>query len=743
MTNFNLKNIILFSLIVFFYEGTLLAQDEAIEETVVISAKYPVALSEVIGSVSSISLQEIESRQVSDLRDLLDNTVGVSVTRDVYSGRTFNNTVSIRGMGGKRVNLLIDGVRFGETYDGYGRDLVDPELLKRVEILKGPSSALYGSDGLAGAILYITKDPSDLASENDVYQSVTAGYDSDNEHSKVSYLAANVGEKMEGLIQITARDVSETELHDDAVKKPNPFSGEQSSVFLKGKYLINDNLGLTFTYDTQESEGDWNLNSTLGTSGYPQMVSTTSSIGDDDISRDRVSLSLDFSADSGLFDNGSFSIYSQDTDQRQVTTIDKSIVGNFVNGARGPQFVPNIPPTPIREFKDYIFDQSIDGFAVQFYKSIESESGAVHNIVYGAEQESIDVSRPRYRTETNLMTNAVNSNIGGELYPNKTFPDTETERTAFYINNRIDISDKTAIVLGARHDTYKLNISVDQLFKNVNPFGYSLIEQDDSKTSIKFGFIRELADSLSVFYQYAEGFRSPDFYNSNLSFTNFAFFYTIVPNSDLGPEESEGHEFGVRGTTENGSWSVAIYDNDYKDFIESASTGFTPSGLLRFEFQNLESVNIKGVEFQSSFDINENLAATFGVNSSSGKQKSAKLTTIDPDQAIIGLLWSSPSGKLTLDTYIKATDEGPQGLPPSCGRSGCVKALELSGHFLLETYLGYEINENLSLRLGARNMTDEKYWDWTSVAGTSETASELDYFLNPGRNYSLSFKLTF
>ena len=76
------------------------------------------------------------------------------------------------------------------------------------------------------------------------------------------------------------------------------------------------------------------------------------------------------------------------------------------------------------------------------------------------------------------MTNAVNSNIGGELYPNKTFPDTETERTAFFINNRINISDKTAIVLGARHDTYKLNISIDQLFKNVNPFGYSLVSRD-------------------------------------------------------------------------------------------------------------------------------------------------------------------------------------------------------------------------------------------------------------------------
>ena len=173
----------------FFYSSYTFSQDEELEETIVISAKYPVPLSEVIGSVDSINLSDMESRQISGLRDLLDNTIGVSVSRDIYSGRAFNNTVSIRGMGGKRVNLLIDGVRFGETYQGYGRDLVDTELLKRVEILKGPSSALYGSDGLAGALLYITKDPSDFTQGDTTYQSVSAAYDSDNEHTKASYLS--------------------------------------------------------------------------------------------------------------------------------------------------------------------------------------------------------------------------------------------------------------------------------------------------------------------------------------------------------------------------------------------------------------------------------------------------------------------------------------------------------------------------------------------------------------------------
>ena len=493
----------------------------------------------------------------------------------------------------------------------------------------------------------------------------------------------------------------------------------------------------------QEWEGDINLSSDLGTSGYPQMISTTSALGDDDGSRDRVSLSFDFSAQSRLYDNGSLSIYSQETDQRQVTNLNKNILGNFVNGPRGPQFVPNIPPTPINEFKDYIFDQSIEGFALQFFKSLKSESGIRQNIVYGAEQESIDVTRPRYRTETNLLTQAINSNIGGELYPNKTFPDTETVRTALFINNRIDISDKTSIVVGARHDSYELNISVDQLFKNVNPFGYSLVEQDDSKTSLKFGFIRDLGNDLSFFYQYAEGFRSPDFFNSNLSFTNFAFRYTIVPNPELGPEESEGHEFGLRGSTNNGNWSLAIYENDYKDFINSASTGFTNTGLLRFEYQNLESVNIKGIEFQSSFNVTENLSALFGFNSSTGEQEGIELTNIDPDQVIMGLLWSSPSGKLTIDSYIKDSDESPQGLPAACGRSGCETALELPGHVLLDSFLGYSVNNNLSIRLAIRNITDEKYWNWTSVAGSNASDSNLEYFLNPGRNYSLSIKYIF
>ncbi len=54
-----------------------------------------------------------------------------------------------------------DGYAFGAQNMGRG-DYVDLDTLKSVEIVRGPASALYGSDGLAGSVNYFTKDPSDL-----------------------------------------------------------------------------------------------------------------------------------------------------------------------------------------------------------------------------------------------------------------------------------------------------------------------------------------------------------------------------------------------------------------------------------------------------------------------------------------------------------------------------------------------------------------------------------------------------
>ena len=706
----------------------ILAEDD-VQEVVVISSKYPVPLEEVVGSVDSISLEDLETRMVSDLGDMLDKTIGVSVSKRNVSGRAYNDGISIRGLGGKRVNILIDGIRVAEAYTGYGRDVVDVDLLKRVEILKGPSSALYGSDGLAGAVSYITKDPSDLAEFGQNYFSVNTSYDEDNEQTKVGLLAARVGESLESLIQITTRELSQVELHDDATQELDPFDGEQLSVLAKFKLSLSDSVGLTLTLDSQEFEGDYIFKSQAGMSYFPDVVSASNVLGVDDGNRDRGTLSLDFSNETSMFDNGSIRFYAQETDQKQITTRSKTY---FAAG----------PPTMVNAYRDYQFNQDIDGFSADFFKSINN-NGRLHNIVYGFEIENIEIQRPRIRYETNLMTGAVNTFLGGEYYPNKTIPDTEIERQSFFFNDRLELNEKTTIVFGARYDGYELTPTPDDLFYANAQSTNELYFIDDSEVSMKLGFLRNLSEEVSFYAQYAEGFRAPDFQSANLSFTNLAFRYAVGTSTGLQPEESEGYEFGFKGATDNMSWTLSFYDNDYENFIDTYIKGRSPQGITLYEYGNLDEVEIKGVEFEMNADLSDNLQASLGFSVPDGNKNGEQLVSIDSEEAILGLVWNSNSGKLKLSGYANITAGSHDNLPPSCGRSGCNPLLALSGTTTIDVYGSYELTSNLKLRFAIRNLTDESYWNWASVQGKSSTDTNLDIFMEPGRNMSMGLKYDF
>ena len=243
-----------------------------IEEITVISSRAPIPLSEVIGSVSVIKSDDIEKRIANNIVDLIENTIGVSAPRSDGYGRIFNEGFRIRGLGGKRVNVLIDGVRIPDSYVGYGRDVVDVDLVKKVEILKGPSSALYGSDGLAGAISYTTKDASDLASKDNPYYSATVSYDESSDSTKVGLMSAFVGNNIEGLIQVTRRDTNERKLHNNTEIEPNSMTGESNSVLAKIKFLLNESIDITFVADVQEWKNDWDLTTETGFSFFPTPI---------------------------------------------------------------------------------------------------------------------------------------------------------------------------------------------------------------------------------------------------------------------------------------------------------------------------------------------------------------------------------------------------------------------------------------------------------------------------------------
>ena len=708
--------------------------DKTIQEVVVISSRKPIAKSDVVGSVSSISEAEIEARMVNDMQQLFATTPGVGVKRRSAYGRMYNEGISIRGLGGKRVNILIDGARVPDAYTGYGRDVVEIDLLKRVEVLKGPSSALYGSDGLAGAVAYTTKDPSDYLDGKQIHVSSGARHDSSSDRNKFSILAAGAYGDIEAMVQVVDHSLSERNLHDDVTMAANGLDGEQESLFTKLKYNLNDSISFTLTADEQNWSGDWNLATDIGMSFFPAIVNTSSSLGQDRGFRDRYSLDIDLEINSIFAERASVKFYSQTTEQSQMTTKEKQTFD------RGPQFGPTSMAT---EISNYHFNQEVTGISAQLSNTFKTIFGHEHDLVYGFENESIETQRPRSKLNIDAMSGVTTSIFGADRFPNKTFPDTEVIRIGIFVNDRINITDRATFVLGLRYDSYDLEPTPDALFSNSNVSRYDLANIDDSAISSKIGLMYDLSDSLSAYMQYAEGFRSPDYESANLTFTNFAYYYSVAPNPDLDSEESSGYEVGLRGSIDNHQFSLAAYDTDYENFIDTAVTGATPQGIVVYQYVNLNDAEIKGIEASYQTAISDHLLFKLGANRTFGTSDGEKLINISPSKAVLSLAWKSSNEKIKINSLSTLVASSPSNLPPSCGRGGCNDLVELGGRVTHDIFGSYQVSPDILLKFGISNITDKKYWNWTTVSGKTINDPNLEMFVEPGREFNAEVKYTF
>ncbi|MBI3708752.1 MAG: TonB-dependent receptor plug domain-containing protein, partial [Proteobacteria bacterium] len=121
---------------------------------------------DVANSVDVIGAEEIERRVPLKVDDLIRDLPGV----DMSGGpRRAGQDISIRGFGGQRVVTTIDGARQDFDAGHKGRIFIDPDLLKQVEVLKGPASALHGSGAIGGVLALSTKDAGDFLDPGETY----------------------------------------------------------------------------------------------------------------------------------------------------------------------------------------------------------------------------------------------------------------------------------------------------------------------------------------------------------------------------------------------------------------------------------------------------------------------------------------------------------------------------------------------------------------------------------------------
>lgn len=153
--------------------GSVQAQESELlqSETLVISASgFEQVIEQAPASISVITREQLQERQVSNLAEALEGIEGVNNKPfDARSGKTGNQTVSLRGLPSEYTLVLINGVRQNPSAtvapnafnDSQSAFIPPIAAIERIEVIRGPMSTLYGSDAIGGVVNIITRRPGD------------------------------------------------------------------------------------------------------------------------------------------------------------------------------------------------------------------------------------------------------------------------------------------------------------------------------------------------------------------------------------------------------------------------------------------------------------------------------------------------------------------------------------------------------------------------------------------------------
>lgn len=681
-------------------------------------------LDEVPATVTVIPAARIERELVRDLADLVRHEPNVSVRSE--GARRFGNAgINIRGIDGNRVLMQLDGIRVPDEFsfsasllNGTSRDVVELETLKRIEIVRGAASPLYGSDAIGGVVSLQTKDPADLLALTDrpVALGWKGGY-AEADRSWTNHFSLAAGrDAVQGMLWFTGRRARERRNKGgvggfgDARTEPNPQTSETQN--LLGKLVLKPATGHVFKLTGEHRHSDAQ---TDVQTGNPSVTSDRALHGDDSYSRSRLSIE-----------------HAWENPWSWVSALRWQV---HAQASRTYQRSFETRTTPALRETTFLFDQDTLGASLQLESRLDYGSH-VHRVSYGLDVARSTTRELRDGLSTNPLTGVSTKTLFPDTFPTADFPETDIRTRGLYLQDEIALADGRLLLSpGLRHDRYALAPRADGIFTAANP-AVRLQSKTDGALSPRLGVVWKPDPVWTGWAQVAKGFRAPPALDLFGGFANATAGYTVIPNAALKPERSAGIEVGARAATKSVDASLAVFSNRYSDFIATQQalscpadpacvTGFAAG---TFQSRNLSNVRIHGLEVRADwrFAREWGLAAAFGTARGRDIGTGKPVNTVDPAKLSMGLRYHAAGGDWggqlagTFVDAVRAVDDtsGTGFRPPSYA------VFDLTGWI--------RFDKRTRLTFGLFNITDEKYWNWSDVRLLSASASATAPFLNTG-----------
>ena len=676
----------------------------------------------VPNTVTVYDKKRLQQREARDLKDLLDAEVDISVraaaprftAAGASTGRAGNEGINIRGLEGNQVLISLDGIRLPQSFSfgafASGRvDYLDTDLLAGAEVLRGPASTQFGSDGLGGALILRTLAPEDLLKQGRQQAGFASAAASTVDRSfKLSAGFAAASGPWQGLLAAVLRsghalrNMGENEAPNSTRTAVNPTDIRSQSVLGKLGLKLNGEHRLQAVLETRRRDTETDVLSARAevvNAGTPTAVVGLQA--DDRLERTRLSLEHHYEdLNAPWLQVLRTQVYVQESKTRQYAAEDRHVAPDRTRSG--------------------LYKEQVQGFSTLAQTQLPGQ-----RLSYG-----LEMSRNRISA---LRDGSVPP--PGETFPNKPFPDTRYLLAGAFVQDELELGD-FSVIPGLRLEHYSLKPSADGYT------GGAVVSLSDRALTPRLGMIWRLRPTLQPYLQWSQGFRAPTPDQVNNGFANPAQGYRSIGNPDLKPEHANSLELGLRGRLdEQLRWQLSVYQNRYRDFISQqvVKGSGTPADPLVFQYVNLTQARIRGFDARvywqalPGLTLSAALADTRGHSTRAGQD--TPLDTVQPTRFSAAMRWEQGDWDLQLTWQHVAAKKA--------SRSSSASSFLPPSHDVLDLGLSYRISPTLRAAAYISNLGDKKYWRWSDVRGVAANSPVLDTFTAPGRHLQLSLRADF
>jgi len=539
------------------------------ENLTITATRFGEARFELPLNISLTTNRIMAERSQSSTADLIREEPGVLVQKTTHG----HGSPIIRGLIGKYVLLLYDGIRLNKPTFRFGANqylnTISAGSFDRIEIVRGPSSVMYGSDAIGGVINMIPESSIGIKPKLSISPEFVTRYSSADNGKAANLILDGHYNGYYAAIGVGLKDIDDISGGGN-IGKQSPTGWDELSSSIRLAYELNNKTTISGTY--------------LGVrqSDVPRFDKYTSGQFEryiyDPQNRDLYSITLNSRAIGSGFNVLKINFSYQDEEE-----------GRTEQKTGSSQETHSLDRL-----------STIGGFAQLMAKPI-----ARHWLSFGGEYY-----RDKVDSERRLTTDANDTPIR-PTYPDNTY----YHSAGLFFQDDFQVTDNLSIISGLRYSWFKI----------YSPLGlpYGAFEESYSNLTAALGFSFRPAAGLNILSRWSRGFRAPNLNDTVV--LKYSSSGVDAPSYNLKPEISNSFETGVKIYNNLYTGSLFIYYNNLSDLIdrqpglynglpyydENGNNTQDENEFDIFQKYNVDNAAIYGIEYECKVKLSEHYLTRF------------------------------------------------------------------------------------------------------------------------------------